>query len=51
MLKAMGIPKSMFTVLFVVARCVGWISQWKEMIADSKQKNRPTKTVVYWKNQ
>jgi citrate synthase len=33
-LKAMGIPTSMFTVLFAVARTVGWISQWKEMIED-----------------
>ncbi len=33
-LKAMGFPTSMFTVLFAVARTVGWISQWKEMIED-----------------
>jgi citrate synthase len=33
-LKAMGIPTSMFTVLFAVARTVGWISQWKEMVED-----------------
>jgi len=33
-LKAMGIPTSMFTVLFAVARTVGWVSQWKEMIED-----------------
>src|SRR3954469_19954246 len=31
-LKAMGFPTTMFTVLFAVARTVGWISQWKEMI-------------------
>ena len=37
-LKAMGIPTSMFTVLFAVARTVGWISQWKEMIEDSTQR-------------
>ena len=36
--KAMGIPVSMFTVLFAVARTVGWISQWKEMIEDPSQK-------------
>jgi citrate synthase len=36
--KAMGIPVSMFTVLFAIARTVGWISQWKEMIADPMQK-------------
>jgi citrate synthase len=28
----------MFTVLFAVARTVGWIAQWKEMIEDPKQK-------------
>ncbi len=33
-LKAMGFPTSMFTVLFAVARTVGWISQWSEMIED-----------------
>ena len=37
-LKAMGFPTSMFTVLFAVARTVGWISQWKEMIEDPQQK-------------
>jgi citrate synthase len=37
-LKAMGIPTSMFTVLFAVARTVGWISQWKEMIEDPSQR-------------
>ncbi len=33
-LKAMGFPTSMFTVLFAVARTVGWVSQWKEMIEE-----------------
>ncbi|MBN9586303.1 MAG: citrate (Si)-synthase [Afipia sp. 62-7] len=37
-LKAMGFPTSMFTVLFAVARTVGWISQWSEMIQDPQQK-------------
>ena len=37
-LKAMGFPTSMFTVLFAVARTVGWIAQWKEMIEDPNQK-------------
>jgi len=37
-LKAMGIPTSMFTVLFAVARTTGWISQWKEMIEDPSQR-------------
>lgn len=33
-LKAMGFPESMFTVLFALSRTVGWISQWKEMIEE-----------------
>ncbi|WP_235692085.1 citrate synthase [Elioraea tepida] len=37
-LKAMGMPTSMFTVLFAVARTTGWISQWKEMIEDPTQR-------------
>ncbi len=37
-LKAMGFPVSMFTVLFAVARTVGWIAQWKEMLEDPHQK-------------
>jgi len=41
-LRAMGLPTSMFTVLFAVARTVGWIAQWKEMIEDPTQKiSRP----------
>jgi citrate synthase len=33
-LKALGFPTDMFTVLFAIARTVGWIAQWKEMIED-----------------
>ena len=36
--KALGIPASMFTVLFAVARTVGWIAQWNEMIEDPSQR-------------
>ena len=36
--RAMGIPSKMFTVLFAVARTVGWVAQWKEMMEDPKQK-------------
>ena len=36
--KAMGIPTSLFTVLFAVARTVGWVAQWNEMIEDPTQK-------------
>ncbi|HEX2581401.1 MAG TPA: citrate synthase [Dongiaceae bacterium] len=37
-LQAIGFPTSMFTVLFAVARTVGWIAQWKEMIEDPTQR-------------
>ncbi len=37
-LKALGFPTSMFTALFALARTVGWIAQWGEMIADPAQK-------------
>ena len=37
-LKAMNFPTSMFTVLFAVARTVGWVAQWNEMIEDPMQK-------------
>ncbi len=37
-LKAMGFPTDMFTVLFAIARTVGWIAQWKEMIEDPSQR-------------
>ena len=36
--KALGIPTTMFTALFAVARTVGWIAQWNEMIGDPEQK-------------
>ncbi len=37
-LRALGIPTNMFTVIFAVARTVGWISQWNEMIAEGDHK-------------
>ena len=37
-LEAMGFPTSMFTPIFALSRTVGWISQWKEMIADPQMK-------------
>ena len=37
-LRALGIPTSMFTVLFAIARNVGWIAQWKEMTEDKAMK-------------
>jgi citrate synthase len=36
-LKALGFPTTMFTVLFALARTVGWIAQWSEMIEDDSQ--------------
>jgi len=37
-LRALGIPSNMFTVIFAVARTIGWISQWNEMVGDAEQK-------------
>ena len=37
-LSAMGFPSEMFTVLFAVARTVGWVAQWREMIEDPEQR-------------
>lgn len=36
--RALGIPAQMFTPMFALARTVGWVAQWKEMIEDPKQK-------------
>ena len=38
LLKALGIPTSMFTPIFAIGRTIGWLSQWKEMIEDSEFK-------------
>ena len=40
-LKAIGIPTSMFTVIFALARTAGWISQWKEMLSSPYKIGRP----------
>jgi citrate synthase len=40
-LSAIGIPKNMFTVIFAVARAIGWISQWSEMIDSPYKLARP----------
>ena len=43
----MGFPTSMFTPIFAISRTVGWISQWKEMIAEKNQKiGRPRQLYV-----
>ncbi len=45
--RAMGIPTSMFTVLFAVARTVGWVAQWNEMVEDPSQKiGRPRQLFI-----
>ncbi|WEF24251.1 citrate synthase [Paracoccus sp. S3-43] len=46
-LEAMGFPTSMFTPIFALSRTVGWIAQWKEMIADPQNKiGRPRQLYV-----
>ncbi|ODU20737.1 MAG: citrate (Si)-synthase [Sphingomonas sp. SCN 67-18] len=46
-LSAIGFPTSMFTVLFALARTVGWVAQWNEMISDPDQKiGRPRQLYV-----
>ena len=46
-LRAMGIPLELFTVIFAVARTVGWVAHWNEMIADPSQKiGRPRQLYV-----
>jgi citrate synthase len=46
-LEAMGFPTAMFTPIFAISRTIGWISQWKEMIADPTQKiGRPRQLYV-----
>ena len=46
-LKAMGFPTSMFTVLFAVARTTGWVAQWNEMITDPMQRiGRPRQLYI-----
>jgi citrate synthase len=45
--KALGIPTSMFTCIFALARTIGWITQWNEMITDSEYKiGRPRQLYI-----
>ena len=45
--QAMGIPTSMFTVMFAIARTAGWVAQWREMIVDPAQKiGRPRQLYI-----
>jgi citrate synthase len=45
-LKAMGIPKNMFTVIFAVSRTIGWISHWHEMISEPYKIGRPRQLYI-----
>ncbi|MGV8933617.1 MAG: citrate synthase [Gallionellaceae bacterium] len=46
-LRALGIPTNMFTVIFAVGRTIGWVSQWNEMVADKEQKiGRPRQLYI-----
>ena len=46
-LRALGIPTSMFTAVFAMGRTVGWITQWNEMISDPQQKiGRPRQLYI-----
>jgi citrate synthase len=45
--RALGIPKSMFTVMFAIARCVGWVTHWREMVSDpSNRIGRPRQLYI-----
>jgi len=45
--EALGIPDKMFTVMFAIARTVGWVSQWMEMIAEPEQRiGRPRQLYI-----
>ena len=46
-LRALGIPLNMFTVMFALARTVGWISQWMELSMDPEQRiGRPRQVYI-----
>merc|ERR1712228_19183 len=47
MLRAIGIPTPMFTVMFAMSRTVGWVSQWNEMISEGQMRiGRPRQLYV-----
>jgi citrate synthase len=47
MLRALGIPTSMFTVMFAMSRTVGWVSQWNEMVSEGQMRiGRPRQLYV-----
>jgi len=48
--RAIGIPTNMFTVMFAIARTVGWVAQWKEMLEDPNQKIGRPRQMYYGEN-
>ncbi len=46
----MGIPSSMFTVIFAMARTVGWIAHWSEMHSDGMKIARPRQLYTGYEN-
>ena len=45
--QALGVPKSMFTVMFAIARTVGWAAQWREMVRDPESRiGRPRQRYI-----
>lgn len=48
--RAIGIPVNMFTVMFAIARTVGWVSQWKEMLEDPDQRIGRPRQMYYGEN-
>merc|ERR1719401_2384816 len=47
MLRAIGVPTSMFTVMFAMSRTVGWVSQWEEMVSQGQMRiGRPRQMYV-----
>ena len=45
--RALGIPKSMFTVMFAIARTVGWVAHWREMVRDPESRiGRPRQLYI-----
>ena len=45
----MGFPVEMFAVLFAIARTVGWVAQWEEMLLDPEQKIARPEADLHWR--
>ena len=48
---AIGIPRSMFTVMFAIARTVGWVAHWQEMISDPAHADRPSAAALHGRHE